>query len=53
MRDKVTRQCAQTTTLKERRERKQDLNREVLLLTGLTNALPLGQAGTLILTLNE
>ena len=42
MRDKVTRQCPQTTTCEEKGELKQ-IRTDVPLLTNLTNTLPLGQ----------
>ena len=45
VRDKVTRRCPQTTTLEEKEEPKR-IGTEVLLLTSLTNALPLGQTGS-------
>ena len=45
MRDKVTRQCPQTTTFEQKGEPKQ-IRTEVLLLTSLTNALPVGQTGS-------
>ena len=44
MRDKVTRQCPQTTTFEEKGEPKR-IRTEVLSLTSLINALPLGQMG--------
>ena len=49
VRDKVTRQCPQTTIFKEKEKPKQ-IRIEVPLLTSLTNALPLGQTGSLALT---
>ena len=49
MRDKVTRQCPQTTTFEEKGESKQIRN-EVPLLTSL-KALPLGQTGSRALPL--
>ena len=49
VRDKVTRQCPQTTIFKEKEEPKQ-IRIEVPLLTSLTNALPLSQTGSLALT---
>ena len=49
MRDKVTRQCPQTTNFEEKGESKQ-IRTEVPLLTSLIyNALPLGQTGSLLL----
>ena len=45
VRNKVTRQCPQATTFEERRKPKR-IRTEVLLLTNLTNALPLGQTGS-------
>ena len=45
VRDKVTRQCPQTTAFEERGEPKRNRT-EVLLLTSLSNALPLGQTGS-------
>ena len=45
MRDKVTRQCPQTTTFEEKGEPKR-VRTEVLLLTSLTPALLLGQTGS-------
>ena len=48
VRDKVTRQCPQTTTLEEKGEPKQ-FRAQVLLLTSLT-FLPLGQIGSQSLT---
>ena len=45
VRDKVTRQCPQTTTTEEKGEPKRN-RPEVLLLTSLT-PLPLGQTGSL------
>ena len=44
VRDKDKRQCSQTTTFEERGEPKRNRT-EVLLLTSLSNALPLGQTG--------
>ena len=44
VRDKVTRQCPQTTTFEEKWEPKR-IRTEVPLLTSLSNALPLGQTG--------
>ena len=48
VRDRVTRQCPQTTTFFEEKVGKPKRNRtEVLLLTSLTNVLPpLGQTGS-------
>ena len=46
MKDKVTRQCPQTTTLEEKGEPKRT-GTEDPLLTSLTNALLLGQTGSL------
>ena len=46
VRDKVTRQCPQTTTYEEKGEPKRNRT-EVPLLTSLSNALPLGQTGVL------
>ena len=45
VRDKVTRQCPQTTTFEENEEPKR-IRTEVPLLTSLSNALPLGQTGS-------
>ena len=45
VRDKVTRQCPQTTNIEERGEMKRNRT-EVLLLTTLSNAFPLGQPGS-------
>ena len=45
VRDKVARQCPQTTTPEEKGEPKK-IRTEVLPLTNLTNALPLGQTGS-------
>ena len=45
VRDKVTRQCPQTTSFQEKVEPKQ-IQTDVPLLTRLTNALPLGQTGS-------
>ena len=45
VRDKVTRQCPQTTTSEEKAEPKR-IRTEVPLLTSLTNSLSLGQTGT-------
>ena len=45
VRDKVTRQCPQTTAFEEKGEPKRNRT-EVLLLTSITNALPLGQTGS-------
>ena len=44
VRDKVTRQCPQTTTFEEKGESERNRT-EVPLLTSLTNALPPGQTG--------
>ena len=46
VRDKVTRQRPQTTTFRAKGDMKR-IRTEVPLLTSLTNALPLGQAGLL------
>ena len=46
VRDKVTRQCPQTTTFEEKGEPKR-YRTEVLPLTSLYTALPLGQTGSL------
>ena len=46
VRDKVTRQCPQTTTFEETGKPKQ-IRTEVLPLASLTNALPLSQTGSL------
>ena len=45
VRDKITRQCPQTTIFEEKGEPKR-IRTEVPLLTSLTNALPLGQTGS-------
>ena len=45
VRDKVTRRCPQTTTFEEKEEPKR-IRTEVLLVTSLSNALPLGQTGS-------
>ena len=45
VRDKVTRQCPQTTSFEAKGEPKR-IRTVVLLLTRLTNALPLGQTGS-------
>ena len=45
VRDKVTRQCPQTTVFEEKGGPKR-IRTEVPLLTSLTNALSLGQTGT-------
>ena len=45
VRDKVTRQCPQTTACEDKGEPKR-YRTEVLPLTSLTNALPLGQTGS-------
>ena len=45
VRDKVTRQCPQTTRFEEKGDPKRNRT-EVLLLTSLTNSLPLGQTGS-------
>ena len=47
MRDKVTGQYPQTTTFEVKGEPKQ-IRTEILLLTSLTNTLPLGQTGSQI-----
>ena len=47
VRDKVTRQCPQTTTFEEKGEPKR-IRTEVPLLTSLSNALPLGQTGSFV-----
>ena len=46
VRDKVTRQCPQTTTFEKKGEPKR-IRTEVVPLTSLTNALPLSQTGSL------
>ena len=46
VRDKVARQCPQTATSEEKGEPKR-IRTEVPLLTSVTNALPLGQTGSL------
>ena len=45
VRDEDAEQCPQTTTFEETREPKRNRT-EILLLTSLTNALPLGPAGS-------
>ena len=45
VRDKVTRQCPQTTTFLKRKESRSGYRAEALPLTSLTNALPLGHTG--------
>ena len=45
VRDKVTRQCPQTTSFEENGEPKR-IRTEVPLLTSLSNALPLGETGS-------
>ena len=45
VRDQVTRQCPQTTACEDKGEPKR-YRTEVLPLTSLTNALPLGQTGS-------
>ena len=44
--DKVTGQCPQTTAFWKRKENRSGIEPEVLPLTNLTNALPLGQTGS-------
>ena len=46
--DKVTGQCPQTTTFFEDKEEPKRYRTEVLPLTSLYNALPLGQTGSII-----
>ena len=46
VRDKITRQCPQTTTFEEKGQPKQ-IRTEVLPLTSEPNGLPLGQTGSL------
>ena len=46
VRDKVTRQCPQTTIFLKRKGEPKRYRTEVLPLTSLTNALPLGQTGS-------
>ena len=46
VRDKVARQCPQTTTFEEKGERPKRIRTEVPLLTSLLTTLPLGQTGS-------